>query len=326
YSPGGHLNSMTVTDTFGTATQSFGLDHLYRLTSATGSYGSPTYTYDTLGNLTSKEGVTFTFGSGRPHQVTATSSGLALLYDRTGNVTSILNSQSLGKYLYYDTDGRVKDIQDTLNNKRSQYKYDPMGNRARRVDTQGGPDTITYFVSDLYEKTGATFKKFIYLDGKRVGEWRSDNTHHYYLNDHLGGLNLVTDASAAVEQRVEYKPYGETSRVETPGFPMSFTYAGVRNEQVTGLYDYGARFYDTALGRFLAVDPILSNPLNLMDLNPYGYAQGNPIGNVDVGGLSVAPALAGIVVGVGVSIVTQGCLSCGLAARAAIAGAAGGAA
>lgn len=90
YSFGGHLN--TITDTVGTSSQIFGMDHLYRLTSATGSYGSLGYDHDQLGNLTLKAGVNFYYNDpNRPHRATSTSSGLALSYDLTGNVRSVLN-------------------------------------------------------------------------------------------------------------------------------------------------------------------------------------------------------------------------------------------
>ena len=43
-----------------------------------------------------------------------------------------------------------------------------------------------------------------------------------------------------------------------------------------GLYDYGARNYDPAIGRWLQVDPLADHP-NQLDKSPYQYAWNNPV-------------------------------------------------
>jgi len=44
-----------------------------------------------------------------------------------------------------------------------------------------------------------------------------------------------------------------------------------------GLMDYGARFYDPALGRFVSADSIVPEPGNPQALNRYAYVLGNPL-------------------------------------------------
>jgi hypothetical protein len=41
------------------------------------------------------------------------------------------------------------------------------------------------------------------------------------------------------------------------------------------------RVYDYRLGRFLSVDPIISNPLSSQSINPYSYIGNNPLSGVD---------------------------------------------
>ena len=55
---------------------------------------------------------------------------------------------------------------------------------------------------------------------------------------------MSTNARGNVLQRVSYKPFGE-ALVEEGEVP-NFGFTGQRFEATTGLYDYGARFYDPA--------------------------------------------------------------------------------
>ena len=41
------------------------------------------------------------------------------------------------------------------------------------------------------------------------------------------------------------------------------------------------RVYDYRLGRFLSVDPIISNPANSQSINPYSYIGNNPLSGTD---------------------------------------------
>ena len=50
------------------------------------------------------------------------------------------------------------------------------------------------------------------------------------------------------------------------------------------------RVYDPRLGRFLWVDPIISNPANTQSLNPYSYIGNNPLSGTDPTGYDVCPA------------------------------------
>ena len=86
----------------------------------------------------------------------------------------------------------------------------------------------------------------------------------YYHGDHLGSSNMITDAYGAVYQHLEYFPYGETWIEEggsyggnTPGYKFT----GKELDPETGLYYYGARYYDPVLSRWISADPILEKYL-----------------------------------------------------------------
>ena len=64
----------------------------------------------------------------------------------------------------------------------------------------------------------------------------------------------------------------------------NYLYNGKELQEDFGLdwYDYGARFYDAQLGRFVCLDPISDE---FYSLSPYNYASNNPVTNIDLWGL-----------------------------------------
>jgi RHS repeat-associated protein len=325
YTTGGHL--LSTSDSVATDDQSFGLDDFYRLASANGAYGSLGYSYDVLGNITAKGSRTFEYtDSAHPHRAQHTrvqgNPELDLGYDLTGIITSAVSSVGVGWLYDPDIAGRLWRARNSAGTDVTEYVYGPDGDVTKRTRTINGTPTATLLVGGLYEKSGASFKKYIEVDGRRFAEWRSDGTKYFYVSDHLGSMNVVTDQSAAVVQRIEYAPYGEISTIQSPTFGPTYTYGGARQDDGPGLYDFGARLYHPALARFLSVDPVVSD-----SLNPYAYAAGNPVERVDLGGYSSGTAVIGLVVGLAVTAATMGNAPAGVAASQMVAAAvAGGAA
>jgi RHS repeat-associated protein len=63
--------------------------------------------------------------------------------------------------------------------------------------------------------------------------------------------------------------------------PTDHRFTGQRWEQGLGLYDYNARWYHPALGRFVSADTFVLNPNDPQSLNRYAYVRGNPLRYVD---------------------------------------------
>ncbi|MBI5421542.1 hypothetical protein HZA44_00190, partial [Candidatus Peregrinibacteria bacterium] len=115
----------------------------------------------------------------------------------------------------------------------------------------------------------------------------------YYLSDHLGGVDVVLDEQGNVVERRDYLPFGEERVTEGTG-DERHGFTGKELDSETGLYYYGARYYDPALGRFASLDPlllgesskslqsVLSNP---QALNGYSYVLNNPVRYVDETGM-----------------------------------------
>jgi RHS repeat-associated protein len=124
----------------------------------------------------------------------------------------------------------------------------------------------------------------------------------YRHGDHLGSSVLVTGDAGTVVARIAYAPYGEAlgGLAVARGEGVSFGFTGQRLEAGTGLYDYGARWYDPELGRFLQPDTIVPDPFSPQMLNRYAYVVNDPVNLIDPTGSF--PSLGGIIGGIGGAI------------------------
>ncbi|MCP4529095.1 MAG: RHS repeat-associated core domain-containing protein [Aestuariibacter sp.] len=85
--------------------------------------------------------------------------------------------------------------------------------------------------------------------------------------------------------RTLYYPYGEERWSASGGtLTTDYGFTGQRKERGIGLYDYNARFYDPALGRFVSADTIVPDPGNPQSFNRYSYVRNNPLNYVDPSG------------------------------------------
>ena len=126
----------------------------------------------------------------------------------------------------------------------------------------------------------------------------------YYHPDHLGSSSYITNLDGEVAQHIEYVPFGEVfieERNNTWNTPYLFN--AKEFDEETGLYYYGARYYDPRLSLWMSVDPISNydprNSENYLDgehndgvynfrnLNPYMYCYQSPITLLDPDGKQV---------------------------------------
>ena len=105
----------------------------------------------------------------------------------------------------------------------------------------------------------------------------------YYHNDALGSPIIATDQEGRVVWRKSYAPYGQPIGPAAPNEPG---YTGKFEEPDLGIQDFGARWYDPRIGRFLAIDPVGFDPQNPQSFNRYAYANNNPYRFVDPNGES----------------------------------------
>ncbi|PIP19740.1 MAG: hypothetical protein COX41_01260, partial [Candidatus Omnitrophica bacterium CG23_combo_of_CG06-09_8_20_14_all_41_10] len=102
-------NIKSIQDYVNTATQNFLYDDLNRLVQGNGSYGSFSYEYDSIGNMTSKEGINLSYGkNGRLAHAVSQFGSTAIDYDDNGNMIKKANTA-----LSYDAENRLIKVEGT---------------------------------------------------------------------------------------------------------------------------------------------------------------------------------------------------------------------
>jgi RHS repeat-associated protein len=91
-----------------------------------------------------------------------------------------------------------------------------------------------------------------------------EKDRYFYHPDHVGSTGFVTDADGKLFEHLEYFPFGETWVEEssnTQRTPYLFT-SKVLDEE-TGLYEFGARYYDPRVSQWTTNDPALDEHLGV---------------------------------------------------------------
>ncbi len=143
---------------------------------------------------------------------------------------------------------------------------------------------------------------------------------YFYHPDHLGSTSWVTDQNARPHEHVEYFPYGAVWRDPrsdlgaSPQKGQRFLFTGKELDEETGLYYFGARYYDPRTSLWKSADPALGSYLDgdrglggirvPKNVSLYSYAHHNPVRLVDPEGESatVVGALVGAAVGAGIAL------------------------
>jgi RHS repeat-associated protein len=196
-------------------------------------------------------------------------------YDANGNLTKDLNKGIT------DIQYNVLNLPSTVSfsdGSTITYTYGADGTKLRTVHKIGSTTTTTDYCGNVIYENGTqklllTEEGYINLTGTQQ--------YHYYLKDHQGNNRVVINQSGTVEETNHYYPFGGV--FGTTGNTQPYKYNGKEFDTKKGLnwYDYGARYYDAALGRFTTVDP---SSENYYAFNPYSYCVNNPIKYIDPDG------------------------------------------
>ena len=263
-----------------------------QLITASGPWGSGSFTYDSLGNIREKSlgsrNIDITYNSAYRATQSADSGATgtrAFNYDNRGNVT-----QAGGLYFTYDYADQPRTMS---GNESGTYVYD--GNLKRIKSTING--SVIY---NVYDQTGSLVliendgqnktTEYISVAGMNVA--RIENSSVTFLhNDSLGSPIAGTLSNRTVDWREKFTPFGiplvnDSANDDQAGF------TGHIKDSETGLVYMQARYYDPVIGRFYSNDPVdalehFNTPNGpVHGFNRYAYANNNPYTFIDPTGMS----------------------------------------
>lgn len=190
------------------------------------------------------------------------------------------------------------------------FGYDQSGRRIyKEIVPRDAPDTAEQYLfpTQTYHVGPKGGESFVNLGSTRLvrmehgtGRW------FYYLKDHLDSSDYVITSDGVPVEQMLYKAYGtehapevlsaawaahlEDVSDQTPREKTHHRFTGKYLDDSTGLYYYGARYYDPALGRFISPDPLyMADPErcanNVIACNLFAYANNNPLAFIDPTGL-----------------------------------------
>ena len=114
--------------------------------------------------------------------------------------------------------------------------------------------------------------------GFKSDHQREDNLF-YFHTDHLGSTSYLTDTAGNVSQFVCYTPYGEAIVDEhLTTYENPFKFSGKELDDITGLYDHGARNRNPITAVWYGIDELFEK---YPEISAYAYCHNNPITRID---------------------------------------------
>lgn len=298
----------------------FNYDKSGRIIQAEGSWGKTAYTYDSIDNLVK-------INTQYPN-ATLNPEDLVLQYDNNYHLINIVNNGKANKaavnktnHFSYDSFGNVTsdyennytygldgNLLKTTGKQYSDYEYDHNQHRIIKTNTDfwGRKSKTLYFYNkagDLlyeYDAKSQTPTEYIYFNHQRIA--KVDKNVGYYYNDAVGSPVAMADNNGTTLWREVYQPFGMRTVQDKAGKDNKHWFAG-KEVDANDLSYFGARYYNSIVGRFVAPDPVAVKPEDPKTFNRYTYANNNPYKYVDPDGDS--PFLLGALGGAVGAIATS---------------------
>lgn len=272
-------------------------DGLDRLSSASGVWGTASYGYDAADNLTSAQvgSRSHTLGYDTRNRLVSLSgtSSVAYAYDARGNI-----SQRGSSSYQFDLGNRLQMV-----NGINAYTYDGHGRRVKHLSSDGSTRIHLYsqdgqllWSTSSGGTRAASSTAYLHLGGKQIAEWNSVSGVQYLHTDALGSPVARSGSTGALISRTHYEPYGGIVPGSTPPGPQAGSgltgYTGHVQDPETGLVYMQQRYYEPVAGRFLSVDPVVTDANTGRSFGRYHYANNNPYKFTDPDGrLPIIPLI-----------------------------------
>ena len=165
----------------------------------------------------------------------------------------------------------------------------------QKLTTNNGAAAVVQHYVNGVEYIGNTLERLPHTEGEVVKDGSGNYVYEYTLKDHLGNTRVTfgdADNNGIVEnsdikQINHYYPFG--LNMEGPGFgaqgvnKYQFGEKELNTDFGLNWSDFGARWYDAAIGRFPMLDPLAGN---YGGVSPYCYVMNRPTTMIDPTGMA----------------------------------------
>ena len=253
------------------------------------------YLYDYNGNLTKDDNKNITDIDynhlNLPTKVTLVIDNETSTIDYVYDATGVKQSKTVVDY----TGGAITP-ETTITQYAGNYMYQQVGSLANTLQFFNHPEG---YITPVVGTSGSVGKY-----NKNTGQTTySAFSYVFQYKDHLGNvrlsysdnnLNGVIEYVSEIIEESNYYPFGLKQKgynnVIAGGnsLAQAFKFGGKELDESLGLntYDFGARNYDAALGRWMNIDPLASD---FQEWSPYNYALNNPVYFIDPDGQAPIP-------------------------------------
>ncbi len=213
-------------------------------------------------------------------------------YDKNGNLIKKEEGSNTTSYIY-DYENRLIKVQGlspqgTVPETLASYTYDGEGKRVS--GTESGVTTYYFYdgLLPIIERNSSGVTQATYVRGLSYGGGIGGiisrrpgvGGSQYYLYDGLGNVTRLTDSTGKVVQTYTYEAFGNVV-AQSGTITNPYQFQTKQFNSATGLVNFGFRYYNPAIGRFITADPLgMINGPNL-----YAYVGNNPLNWIDPFGL-----------------------------------------
>jgi RHS repeat-associated protein len=228
---------------------------------------NPTYTYDSVGNLTEEK-------TGTTVQRSITWTGFNMPLKITKGVSTI-------EFLYDADHARVYEARKTGVTFDSQTYFVNAGNALFfEIETKG---TITEWKHYLHAPSGLLMMRSIKSN-------TTAKTDVYFHKDHLGSITTITNNIGAILEQNSFDAFGKrrnSNGSDATTTINSLTRRGFTQHEMlpeVNLIHMNGRVYEPTLGRFMSADPFVQYSGFSQSYNRYSYGFNNPLSGTDPSG------------------------------------------
>jgi RHS repeat-associated protein len=238
-------------------------------------------------------------GSSQPHapasQSVVTGSGgpavTSYAYNTAGDLTTITPPSGPASDLTWNPAGQLTAITPAgSGTATASYVYDAAGSLLEQSD---GTTTTLYLPDEQITSSNGTLSgtRYYTIGAVTIAARTSAGDVQYLIGNQQGTDTLAIDSATLATTRRYFDPYGNPVGTAPQGWPGNKSFVGGTTDTATGLTNLGVREYNPVTGAFISPDSVLT-PNEPADLNPYAYADDNPVSDADPTGRECVPGAA----------------------------------